>query len=323
MSVKPIFIFSLPRAGSTLLQRLLSLHESIDTQAEPWLALPVFFALKDAGVSSIYGHRVSSSAINGYVNSLPGGRDAYYKSAANFLNDLYDRGSSENALYFIDKTPRYHLIVEEIISAFPDAKIIFLWRNPLSIVSSMIKTWGRGKWGLYLFHVDLYSGIDSLVNACRHHKNNISVRYEDLINTPEDEIKRIMEYLDLEYEPSLLDRFKDAKTIDSPGRGDPTGQYKYNSVSTKSAGSWKKVMSNVYRKSWGKKYLNWIGEDRMNVMGYDLNELQAELQECPINYQYLLSDIVRSTYGKIYSKYCIEDIRANKPWQDNIYYPKN
>ena len=323
MSVKPIFIFSLPRAGSTLLQRLLCLHDEIDTRAEPWLALPLFFALKDSGVNSIYGHRVLSNAVNGFVDSLPDVRNDYYKCANRFLNDLYGCCSSESTLYFIDKTPRYHLVVDDILLAFPDAKIIFLWRNPLSIASSMIKTWGKNKWNLYMFYVDLYSGINSLANASSHHKNKIDVKYEDLIRSPETEMKRIMKYLGLEYDAGLVDKLKDARTIDAPGRGDPTGQYKYKGVSTKSAESWKTVMSHAYRKVWAKKYLNWIGSERLEVMGYDLNVLQAELQECPTHYRYLLSDIARSVYGRIYSKYCIEDIRSNKPWRDNIYFPKN
>ena len=323
MSVKPIFIFSLPRAGSTLLQRLLSLHEYIDTKAEPWLALPVFFSLTDQGLNSIYGHRVLSKAVTGYADSLPGGRDDYYKSAARFLNDLYDLGSSENARYFIDKTPRYHLIVDEIISAFPEAKIIFLWRNPLSIASSMIKTWGNNKWNLYMFYVDLYSGIESLVNACERYENTLSVKYENLVRAPEREMERIMEYLNLEYDSDIIERFKDAKIIDSPGRGDPTGQYQYKSVTDKSTEIWKEVMSNPYRKVWGKTYLNWIGKGRLEIMGYELEELLAELHDSPTQYQYFLSDIVRSVYGNIYSKYCIQDLRNNKPWRDNIYFPKS
>jgi len=323
MSVKPIFIFSLPRAGSTLLQRLLSLHELIDTGAEPWLALPVFFGLTDQGVNSIYGHRVLSNAITGYADSLPGGRDDYYKSAAKFLNDLYDRGSSENACYFIDKTPRYHLIVDEIISAFPEAKIIFLWRNPLAITSSMIKTWGKGQWNLYMFYVDLYSGIHSLVNACNRYENKLSVKYEDLVRDPDYEMKRIMDYLELEYDCNMIDKFKDAETIDAPGRGDPTGQYLYKNVTDKSTGKWKEIMSNPYRKAWGKRYLNWIGRDRLSVMGYDLDELLDGIQDSPTQYQYFLSDIARCVYGRIYNRYCIQDIRNNKPWRDNIYFPKS
>lgn len=322
MSVKPIFIFSLPRAGSTLLQRLLSLHENIDTQAEPWLALPLFFALKSQDVSGIYGHRAMSSAMNGYIDSLPGGKKDYYDCVSGFLNELYDRGSTKKALYFIDKTPRYHLIVEDIMLAFPDAKIIFLWRNPLSIASSMIKTWGKGKWCLYMFNVDLYSGIHSLVKASQNSSNSLSVKYEDLVQAPETQIKKIFEYLDLKYEADLVDDFMNSKTIDAPGRGDPVGQYKYSSVSTGSEKSWKKVMVNPYRKFWGGRYLSWIGKDRLEYMGYNKNELQSELNEVPKSYQNFISDILRSFYGLLYNKFCIEDIRRNKSWKKYIYFPK-
>ena len=323
MPVKPIFIFSLPRAGSTMLQRLLGQHQSIDTDAEPWLALPVFFALKDEGVNSVYGHSVLSNAITGYVDALPGGRDSYYKSAARFLNDLYDCGSTENSRYFIDKTPRYHLIVDDILRAFPDAKVIFLWRNPLSIASSMIKTWGDGKWNLYMFNIDLYRGINSLVNAFGNNKNCISVRYEDLVHAPEGEMERIMAYLELEYDPGIVHGFKDAKKLDSKGRGDPTGQHKYSGVSEKPMNAWKEVMANPFRKTWCKQYLDFIGKEKLAVMGYDLNELQHEIREIPTSYQYLLSDFMRKFYGGIYNRFCIEDIRRNKPWRDNIFFSKN
>ena len=36
----PIFLFSLPRSGSTLLQRVLMSHKDIASVAEPWLMLP-------------------------------------------------------------------------------------------------------------------------------------------------------------------------------------------------------------------------------------------------------------------------------------------
>ncbi len=323
MSVKPIFIFSLPRAGSTLLQRLLSVHKSIDTTAEPWLALPIFFALKERGLTAVYGHSASSAALNGYIDSLPGGKADYYSSASRFLCDLYDCGSSGSAIYFLDKTPRYHLVVDEIMMAFPDAKFIFLWRNPLAIASSMIKTWCNNKWNLYIFYIDLYSGINSLVNASRNSKNKIDVKYEDLIRSPECEMQRIMEYLELEYDSGFMDKFKDAKTIDAPGRGDPTGQYEYSGISSNSTKSWKNVMSHVYRKRWARQYLNWIGEDRLDAMGYDLDELQTEIRDCPTHYKNLFSDVIRNFYGKIANRYCLEEIRNNKPWEGITYFKKN
>lgn len=319
MSVTPVFLLSLPRAGSTLFQRLLSNHSEISTKSEPWIALPLFYALRNEGLNSVYSHKTLSTGINGFVDSLPEGMNDYYSCISNFLQELYTRSSTKESKYFIDKTPRYHLIVNELLDAFPDAKFIFLWRNPLAISASMIQTYGKGKWNLYMFLIDLYSGIESLTKACSDNKGRVlSVSYEALVTEPDSEILKVTTYLGLEEKSNLSSNLEHAEIM----WGDRTGQFKYNSVSTNSIDSWKTVMSSPYRKSWGDKYLNWIGKERLAVMGYDLEVLQAELSMCPTRYQYLLSDIIRSIYGKIYNRYCIEDIRSNKPWRDNIYFSK-
>ncbi|RRQ21650.1 sulfotransferase family protein [Thiohalobacter thiocyanaticus] len=320
MSVTPVFILSLPRSGSTLLQRLVSVHPGVSTKSEPWIALPVFFALKNSGLTSIYSHKTLATGVNKFVDSLPEGVDDYYACAARYLRDLYTRSTTDGAQYFVDKTPRYHLIVDELLAAFPDARFVFLWRNPLAIAASMIKTYGKGKWGLYMFTVDLYSGIESLTKAYTENKEKVlSVSYESLVTDADNEAARVLSYLDLEGGSNLSGGLKDADIM----WGDRTGQFKYQNVSTDSVDSWKDVMSTPYRKAWGKDYLHWIGKDRLEVMGYDMDDLLADIHDTPTQYRYLLSDIVRAVYGKIYSRYCISDIKSNKPYQGGIYYPKN
>ncbi|MFV1990599.1 MAG: sulfotransferase, partial [Acidimicrobiales bacterium] len=48
--IRPAFLLSLPRSGSTLLQRLLGAHSMVATVAEPWLLIPPLYALRDEGV---------------------------------------------------------------------------------------------------------------------------------------------------------------------------------------------------------------------------------------------------------------------------------
>ena len=47
-----IFLISLPRSGSTLLQRIIGGHKDIHTTAEPWLMLHPFHALKAEKIKS-------------------------------------------------------------------------------------------------------------------------------------------------------------------------------------------------------------------------------------------------------------------------------
>ena len=324
MSTTPIFILSLPRAGSTLLQRILNSHPEISTQPEPWIALSTFYALKGEGVSSVYSHKPLVKAVTGFVNSFPDGKSDYFKSTADFLNNLYALASEPGSRYFVDKTPRYHLIVDELFRAYPDGKFIFLWRNPLAISASMIQTWGKGKWNLYMFLVDLYSGIDSLTKVFESNKERaISVKYEDLVLSPDQEITRIMSYLDLNNDMDIQEVFSEKNRVDAPGRGDPVGQLKYKNVSKSSMDKWESVMSNPFRKNWSKNYLKWIGKKRLGEMGYDIDELHQIINSQNTNIDYLWSDIVRYTYGKFYCKFQIDCIRNNKAWINGLYFPKN
>jgi len=267
---------------------------------------------------------VLANAVNGFVDSFPNKREDYLTVVAECLSRMYSLGAGADTTYFLDKTPRYHLIVDDLMEAFPEAKFIFLWRNPLAIASSMIQTWGRGRWNLYMFFVDLYQGIDSLATAFnRNRACAIAVRYEDLTLFPGKEVARIMAYLGLEDDGSIVEAFGRAKSMDSPGRGDPTGQYKYRGVSKGSMDSWKTVMGNPFRKAWSRSYVEWIGQERFKIMGYDPSEFISEIESQPANFKYLLSDVIRNFLGKIYCKYSIAEVRSNKPWQENIYFTKN
>ena len=65
----PIFIFSLPRAGSTLIQRVLMSNKDICSVAEPWILLPQIYALKGEGSLSEYSSLTSFIAMSDFVNS--------------------------------------------------------------------------------------------------------------------------------------------------------------------------------------------------------------------------------------------------------------
>ncbi len=154
MSVRPVFLFSLPRSGSTLLQRMLATHPEVATTSEPWILLPQLYALRERGAVAEYGHRTAVRAIADFSDSLPGGRDDYLAEVRRSVTALYEQAAGE-AAWFLDKTPRYHLVVDEIMALFPDARFVFLWRNPLAVAASMIESFGRGHWNLDRYDVDL------------------------------------------------------------------------------------------------------------------------------------------------------------------------
>ncbi len=297
--MEPVFLLSLPRSGSTLVQRVLACHPDIATTSEPWLLLPLVYALRSDGVKSEYNHQTMAVALDDFCGQLPNKTEDYLSEIREMTLRLYSKVSGE-ATYFLDKTPRYHLILDELLLTFPTCKIIILWRNPLAIAASMMETWSKGNWNLHRwFHIDLFNGLDNLVRTYEQNQERIfAMRFEDFVSEPDIKHRELLTFLQLPYHDYATDRFSD---ISLPGRmGDPTGVKEYRKVSEESLHKWKATMTNPWRKFWSRRYLRWIGENRLATMGYPMEELQGELAAVPATMDKLLFDLVLVAYGQIY-----------------------
>ena len=294
----PLFLFSLPRSGSTLAQRILAAHAPIATASEPWVLLPYLYTLRKGGAYAEYNHGSLVEAIEDFCDALPAGREDYLAEVRELALRLYDKASPDGTRYFLDKTPRYHLISEEIIATFPEARFVVLWRNPLAVVASIIETWSGGRWNLYRFKVDLFDGIDNLVRTCERHGDNIcTVRYEDLVTNPTEVWEGVFRYLGLPFESSATEQFSGIRL--SGRMGDATGVERYAKVSGRSLEIWKRTLNNPFRKAWCRRYLRWIGRDRLALMGYDLDALLAELDSVPTSLRRVGSDIGLGCWGVV------------------------
>jgi len=266
--MKPVFIFSLPRSGSTLLQRNLMAHESIASTAEPWILLPQIYSLKSKGHLSEYGSLPASRAINDLIYNLPNKKKDFNDSLKNFIIDIYKKLSKNNESYFLDKTPRYYLIIPEIIEIFPEAKFIFLFRSPEQIYASMLQTWSNNKFRSFLSsYYDLIDGLKMLsLNYNKYKNQSIALKYEDLVNSPENELKRITNYLELDFDNNMINNFSNQKTM---GRlGDPTGINYYNSISKESIEKWKLTFNTIIRKRIALNIIKKIDNQALETQGY-------------------------------------------------------
>jgi len=291
--LKPLFILSLPRSGSTLMQRVLATDSQIASAAEPWVLLPFVYALKEQGVSAEYEHSLARMALNDFFLELPNGKQDFLSAVGSAVRELYRKAAgTEHVRYFLDKTPRYTLIADEIIDMFPDGKFIYLWRNPLAIIASIIETWGEGKWNIELYEIDLFKGLASMIDAYQAHSENaLVVQYESFLMSPEKELFRIQEYLEVKLDPDVLRNFSQVNF--KGALGDPTGITNYRAIDAAPLNKWKSVINNPLRKMWCRRYLNWLGEERLKVMGYDLNELLCDLESTHMTVRHIYSDSVR------------------------------
>jgi hypothetical protein len=297
--VRPIFLLSLPRSGSTLLQRLLATHPDVATAAEPWILLPLLYAARRRGIFAEYGHDLAAPAIEEFADRLPGGREELRRALARCAVDLYERAAG-GCRYFLDKTPRYHLLLDDLFELFPEGRFIFLWRNPLAVAASIIETWGHGRWNLNGYAIDLEVGLPALVGSFqRQRERAVAIRYEELVRHTPKVLAEIYAHLDLEDDGGALDRF--AGTTVPGAYGDAVGSRRYQSPSAEPLDKWRTVLANPVRKAWARRYLDRIGAERLRTMGYDVEELLDGLAGTPTRYAGTLSDSVRYIYGQAHA----------------------
>lgn len=291
---EPVFLFSLPRSGSTLVQRLIAGHPQVATTSEPWILLPLLYTLRRPGAYTEYGHRVAVRAIEDFTQQMRGGREEYLFELREFATALY-AAAADGERYFLDKTPRYHLVIHEIMELFPDGKFIFLWRQPLAVAASIVESFGRGGWNLDKYAIDLEDGLEYMVAAARPNDPRcISLRYEDVVTDTDAQMGRVFEFLGLD--PAEAEGMSDDAL-----RGrmrDRTGVAEYTDVSVEPLSKWERTMGTGLRKRWCRQYLERLGPVRLREMGYDHADLMRQVDGLPGGPSHLAADAARLMRGR-------------------------
>lgn len=267
---QPIFIFSLPRSGSTLLQRLLMTNPQVASLGEPSLLLRLLGNDELSARRSVYWEFLVDMAVDDMRSHWNGYDECYRNGVRRMMLDIY-QGLAGGKPFFIDKTPRYTLIAEEIRKTFPEAKCIVLWRHPLAVAASMSAGSGKSRWFPEDHAVDLQQGLLRLDAFTRKHKDDICVvRYGDLVTEPARELERIGSYLGW---PDLPKALEEPLPEDNGGSlGDTTGVKKFKTISAESLHAWEKSYHNFYRRNWAKRYCSGERLEVMKSHGYALPE---------------------------------------------------
>jgi len=209
-SSEPAFILGLPRSGTTLLSYLLNTHPQVSVPPEPWLLL----ALEALGEVSP-PNPADSVYLGQAFREFTAGCDLATAKRA-FALDLYRQHLARSGKrVLIDKTPRYWLKLEQIRTTFPDARYIWLRRNPFAVLASMKTSWGfnlvrqLAGGGDHLHVFDLALGSRRLLEFAAHPPRHLlSVSYEDLVDDPVGETGRIFAFLGVA--PFTIERRIDA-----------------------------------------------------------------------------------------------------------------
>lgn len=270
---RPLILLGLPKSGTTLVQRLLTSHSAIATVDEPWILLPIVYALRSHGMYAEYGARSARLSLEGLIETLPGRHTDFWTGVRAMSDHIQGQLSGPDAVFFLEKTPRYHLIVPELLEIFSDAAFLVILRNPLSVIASLVEHNAGRVSGLIYGQIDVLQGYENLAEALdRLGSSAYRLNYEDLVANPEKELNAIMANLDLALEPDQIADF--TGTVFS--RGDRNGA-KYGAISTDSLQKWKSTLSTPARITVAKSLIARLDVNCLAQLGYDKRQIEQEL----------------------------------------------
>ncbi|RFC33349.1 MAG: Sulfotransferase family protein [Candidatus Nitrotoga sp. SPKER] len=130
------------------------------------------------------------------------------RSLKELVNSLYSEiAEFKHKKIFIEQTPWYGQRIDILNELFPDAKYIHMVRDGRDVAISFARTpWWHDDLGQNLerWHTEIRQIIDSS-NKILNTTQMLQVRYEDFVEQPGVELRRICEHLGVNFEHALLD----------------------------------------------------------------------------------------------------------------------
>ncbi|NJD05520.1 MAG: sulfotransferase [Methylococcaceae bacterium] len=202
-----LFLISQPRAGSTMTQKILGCNPDVHTLSEPWLMLHPLYALKASGHTAEYNAAIAAAALRDFLSACDLDEQAYYGLLGETYGKLYQSALDQaGKRYFLDKTPRYYLIIPELAQTFPAAQFIILLRNPLAVLCSLCSSYVKGNWGgIAEYQPDILDAPRLLLEGVQSlGKRAIVIRYEAILANPEQRIRELCDRLGLAYRDEMI-----------------------------------------------------------------------------------------------------------------------
>ena len=216
----PVFIVGMSRSGTTLLSRMLDEHSQIAILPETWMYVvldrwgclnefsgpwqaPLFF---NEVWQNLRHYRDPAAQILAREASRVG----RYEGPTAPILERFGRAyaTARNAKIWGEKTPAHALWLPHIRALFPEARILFMVRDPRDVLLSYDDRWDRGERDTeYL--ASTASLLKYYMNRLLRHPafppNQIRwLRYESLVADPALELGKVCDFLGVDFEPSML-----------------------------------------------------------------------------------------------------------------------
>ncbi len=212
----PIFIVGLPRSGSTLIEQILASHSLVEGTQE----------LSDiqrvaTGMRGKEPGRVDASLSTGISRPYP---LVMTELAPEDFRKLGERYLADTRVYrgqkpfFIDKMPNNFRHIGLIHLMLPNAKIIDVRREPMACCFSNLKQLFASGQELTYSIEDIARYYRCYLELMRHWEKALPgrvlrIRYEDVVDDLEGNVRRVLEFCGLEFEPACIEFYKIERSV--------------------------------------------------------------------------------------------------------------
>jgi tetratricopeptide (TPR) repeat protein len=208
MDRSPIFVVGLPRSGSTLLEQILASHSQVEGTME----------LADIPrlVQELQGREIADSTPRypGVLTDITA--ETFKRLGENYLADtrVYRIGKP----FFIDKMPNNFRHLGLIHLMLPNAKIIDARRDSMACCFSNFKQlFASGQQFTYSIN-DIARYYRMYVELMAHWDNALPgkvlhVQHEDVVDDLETNVRRILDFCELEFEQCCVEFYKNERSI--------------------------------------------------------------------------------------------------------------
>ena len=202
---KIIFIVGMPRSGTTLTEQIISSHSKVF----------------GAGELSFISDFLNKKILNDNFLNLNQNNNVFQNTMLELRNEYLRKLDTLNfsEKIVVDKAPLNFKWIGFIKHSFPNAKIISCERNPMAICWSNYKNSFASK--SLGFSYDLrdlgkfYNFYENLINFWKNRYPNeiYSLNYQKLVEDKNNEIKKLIEYCELDWENTCLFPEKNKKNV--------------------------------------------------------------------------------------------------------------
>jgi tetratricopeptide (TPR) repeat protein len=204
----PIFIVGLPRSGSTLVEQILASHSHVEGAQELSDIQRIVLGMQGLPAD------VEGPRYPGVLAELA--PEDFRKLGERYMTGT--RAYRGDRPFFIDKMPNNFRHIGLIHLMLPNAKIIDVRREPMACCFSNLKQlFAKGQEFTYSVE-DIARYYRTYLDLMRHWdavlpEQVLRVWYEDVVEDLEGNVRRVLEFCGLEFEPGCLEFYKTERSV--------------------------------------------------------------------------------------------------------------